>query len=134
MRKFAMMAASVLVVGLFAGCGADDETGPADASGTSASSHPETEPEGSAATTEATDPTCASVWSAGERLPRPYRGCFDEARDEWVPAEVWHCSTGQRIVTFGDSFYAVRGESIVETSTSLQDDAEFAEMMAVCTA
>ena len=58
---------------------------------------------------EPTGPACADVWVAGATLPQKYAGCQDAEKDKWMQAMVYMCSSGQRLVTFGRTFYAAKG-------------------------
>ena len=138
-RRFAA-AAAVLTV-LLAGCGDDgSETATDDAGatpGTSASVSPTEEPtptEGATPTEEEAatpeGPLCGEVWVDGEMLPARYRGCLDG--EKWRDAFVYPCSSGQKLVTFGRTFYAAKGERITESSTPLARNPEFQDVLATC--
>lgn len=126
MRNLSAAAAIVLAATLLVGCGADsaDDDPPA----TTPSLTDTTESSGP------TEPLCSDVWVEGEVLVKPYAGCHDAETDAWVDSDVTHCSSGQRIVTFADSFYAVPGREVVEVAGPLADDPDFTQMLASCTA
>lgn len=141
MRNLSAAAAIVLAMTLLVGCGADsaDDDPPAttptltdnpDSSNTD-SPHTESPHTGSSGPTE---PLCSDVWVDGEVLVKPYAGCYDADSDSWVDADVTHCSSGQRIVTFADSFYAVPGREVVGVAGPLAADPDYTQMVASCTA
>ena len=69
---------------------------------------------------------------AGATLPRKYAGCQDAEQGKWMQAMVYQCSSGQRLVTFGRTFYAAMGEVITESETSLARNPEFKKVLASC--
>ena len=77
-------------------------------------------------------PTCSSIWVTGEDLPEDYSGCLED--DETVKPEIIDCSSGQRIVTFNDEYWAVRGEIIGHAPAGLDDDEPFADVLYSCRA
>lgn len=77
-------------------------------------------------------PACADVWVAGATLPQKYSGCQDAEKDTFVQAMVYMCSSGQRLVTFGRTFYAAKGEVITESETPLARNPEFKKVLASC--
>jgi hypothetical protein len=83
-------------------------------------------------TEEPAGPACADVWVAGATLPQKYDGCQDAEKDKWMQAMIYHCSSGQRLVTFGRTFYAAKGEVITESETPLARNPEFKKVMASC--
>lgn len=125
-----VLPAALLALGLaLTGCaddGPDSATDPASQSPSAAPSSSPTQP------AERTDPACAEVWVAGQRLPKPYRGCFDVDRERWAEPDVYQCSSGQRIVTYGRTFYAVQGRPVVETDGPRSRDRKFRSLMATC--
>ena len=131
-------AALTLAAGLtLAGCGGDGSDSADDPSaGESASTSeeptetPSEEP--SETSTEPAGPACSDVWVAGATLPAKYAGCQDDAKGTWVEAMVYHCSSGQRLVTYKRTFYAAKGEVITESKTPLARDREFQKVMASC--
>jgi len=134
--------ALVLVAGLgLSACGEDGpETAEEPTSGETSSTPSETpteEPteEPSETSTEAPEPkgpACADVWVAGSTLPQKYAGCQDADKDTWMQAMVYMCSSGQRLVTFGRTFYAAKGGVITESETPLARNPEFKKVMASC--
>jgi hypothetical protein len=130
--------AAVLVV-LLTACGEDDTA--TDGSGStpdasvSASPSEEASPSGETTPTEEEEatpqgPACAEVWVAGQVLPQRYRGCLDG--EKWREAFVYPCSSGQKLVTYGRTFYAAKGEKVVESPTPLAKNPEFQGALAAC--
>jgi hypothetical protein len=83
-------------------------------------------------TEEPAGPACADVWVAGATLPEKYAGCQDAEKDKWVQAMVYHCSSGQRLVTYGTTFYAAKGEVVNESKVPLRRNREFQKVLASC--
>ena len=91
-------------------------------------------------TAEATDsppttpawPACGDTWVADAKLPFAYKGCLDG--DQAVDADNLSCSSGQRIVRYDDSFYAVAGGQIHQASAPLEKDKEYLKSVRVCRA
>lgn len=77
-------------------------------------------------------PACADVWVAGATLPAKYDGCQDVEKDKWMEAMVYHCSSGQRLVTYGTTFYAAKGEVVNESKVPLRRNREFQKVLASC--
>ena len=124
--------ALVLLAGLgLAACGEDDPDSADDPSaGESTSTSSETptqEP-----TEEPMGPACTDVWVAGATLPATYDGCQDADKGKWVEAMVYHCSSGQRLVTYGTTFYAAKGEVVNESDVPLRRNREFQKVLASC--
>ncbi len=113
MRKN-LAAALLLAAGALAACG-DSSDGADDAS----ESTP-TQPEAA---------ECAEVWRAGEELPHDYRGCTEG--DEMVQADDRLCSSGQELVRYSTTHYAVRGGPIQEVE-DLDADREFQRILRDC--
>ena len=147
MRHAAVTIAAVVVL---AGCGADDGGATAEGSATpspsevsSASSSPSpakdekpkkaepTEDEPKAAVPDDA-PACASVWRTGTRLARTYEGCMSGAT--FVAVDQEPCSFGQRLVRYGDHFYAVRGGPVNRTDAPLLKDRDYRGAIASCRA
>ncbi|WP_114422227.1 hypothetical protein [Nocardioides houyundeii] len=138
-RRFpaaSILLAAVLAV-LLTGCGEDSSDTASDDSastpGTSVSSSPS--PEGTP--TESTEeeatpegPLCEEVWVDGQVLPRRYQGCLDGTK--WREAFVYPCSSGQNLVTFGRTFYAAKGERVVESATPLAKNPQFQSALSAC--
>ncbi len=64
-------------------------------------------------------PDCTAVWVEGKTLPAAYAGCHGTAGD--VKAHKIGCSSGQTIVIYTQSYYAVLGGSIHQTANILKD-------------
>jgi hypothetical protein len=64
-------------------------------------------------------PDCTGVWVEGKKLPLAYAGCNAAAGD--VKAHKIGCSSGQTIVIYTQSYYAVLGGSIHHTTNILKD-------------
>lgn len=128
--------AALVLPALLAGCGdeAGDETAtePTSSASPSTSESPSETPTDSGEEAEPTSPACSEVWVAGQVLDQKYAGCFDEDKDRWVQAMVYQCSSGQRLVTFARTFYAAKGEKVIETDGPLAKDAGFKKVMATC--
>ena len=144
MRRAAVLLAALV---LLAGCGADTEdtsaqdaeasTSPAaDATSPSPSptktkDNPEDEPAESPSV-PADAPACAAVWKDGTRLARDYEGCM--AGGDFVAVDQEPCSFGQRLVRYGDHFYAVRGGPVNRTAAPLAKDRDYRGAIASCRA
>ncbi|MCW2735472.1 hypothetical protein [Nocardioides sp.] len=129
-------AALTLVAGL--GLTACGEEGPDSAEEPSTSESPSTPTEEPSETPteepaeELAGPACADVWVAGATLPERYDGCQDADKGKWVQAMVYHCSSGQRLVTYGTTFYAAKGEVVNESKVPLRRNREFHKVLASC--
>jgi hypothetical protein len=77
-------------------------------------------------------PDCAAVWQDGSELPRSYAGCNSD--EGFVATDKLGCSSGQRMVRYGDHFYAVFGGTIHETESPLEDDRGYRAAVASCRA
>lgn len=78
-------------------------------------------------------PACAEVWQEDTDLPADYAGCDDGGTE--VAAEVVDCSSGQRVVTYADEYWAVPGHVIARAaSPGLTDDPGYQADMASCRA
>ena len=75
-------------------------------------------------------PACGDVWVADARLALGYKGCLEG--DEAVKADNLSCSSGQRIVRYDDSFFAVAGGTIYETSGPLDKDKVYLQKVRTC--
>lgn len=107
------------------GCG--DEGSTPRASDPSSSSSPSASPSASSGA-----PDCAGVWKGGGELPRSYDGC--NSQEGFVASDTLGCSSGQRMVRYGDHFYAVPGGTIHETESPLEDDRGYRVAVASCRA
>ena len=119
--------------------------GDADGASTATDTTSETTPSASASTEPSDDgsapadkavppgtPPCSDVWQEGARLARAYDGCEDGG--ELVAREGLGCSSGQRLVTYADHYYAVLGGSIHETERSLLRDRGYVRTVRGCRA
>ena len=77
-------------------------------------------------------PRCASLWTAGGRIPRVYSGCNDG--DTFVARDTLACSSGQRLARFGDRFYGVLGGTVTRSTSSLDTDKGYRDAVASCRA
>ena len=92
-------------------------------------------PEPSESPSETTPPTpdwpaCGDVWVADARLALGYKGCLEG--ETAVKADNLSCSSGQRMVRYDDSFFAVAGGSIYETSGPLEKDKLYLQKVRTC--
>jgi len=132
----------MLVLGLVTGCGSDGDAGDVatDSSATpseSASPSDDATPQATPSPTDdnaapATWQTCADVWNEGKTLPKPYPGCALDGKA--VPADSIHCSMGALLVTYDDRFWGVPGHEISRADGKLQQDADYRQDRATCTA
>ncbi len=133
-RGAAVALAFVAGLGLTAcgeqGSGAAEE--PSAGESTSTPTEDPTESPTEEATEEPTGPACADVWVAGATLPEKYSGCQDAEKDKWIEAMVYHCSSGQRLVTYRTTFYAAKGEVVNESQVPLRRNQEFQKVLATC--
>jgi hypothetical protein len=114
--------AVLLALGV-AACGDEGSDGPqsADESTPTASDSPKSDL-----------PDCDSVWQEGADLPANYRGC--SADGEAVAPKIVDCSSGQRIVTYDDHYWAVRGHVIGYAEQGLANDKKYAGILYSCRA
>lgn len=137
-------AALTLVAGLgLTACGSND-SGSADDPSAGAGSSPTTSETSTESTSESptqspsespsepAGPACAEVWVAGATLPQNYNGCQDAEKGKWIEALVYHCSSGQRLVTYQRNFYAAKGEVITESTVPLARDNKFQKILTTC--
>ena len=128
-----------------AACGGDSDSTATDPDASDSSTAPDT-----ASPTEATEtsepsetasettpptpdwPACGDVWVADARLALGYKGCLEG--DTAVKADNLSCSSGQRIVRYDDSFFAVAGGTIYETSGPLDKDKVYLQKVRTCRA
>jgi hypothetical protein len=114
-------AAAGFVVLALAGCGEEGST--PRAADPSASTSP---------SASSGAPDCASIWKGGDELPRSYDGCNSD--EGFVASDKLGCSSGQRMVRYGDHFYAVPGGTIHETKSPLEDDRRYRVAVKSCRA
>jgi hypothetical protein len=107
------------------GCG--EEEGGRATDDTSSSASPSASP-----STSNDAPDCAAVWQDEGELPRSYKGCNGD--EGFVSTDTLGCSSGQRMVRYGDHFYAVPGGTIHETESPLEDDRGYRDALASCRA
>lgn len=136
-RSHRTVVAVTLVAGLgLSACGEqgpDSAEEPSSSAATSATETPTQEPtEAATEEPEPSGPACSDVWVAGATLPQKYAGCQDAEKDAFMQAMVYMCSSGQRLVTFGRTFYAAKGEVITESETPLARNPEFKKVLASC--
>lgn len=112
------------------GCGSSGSSAP-DAAGTDPTGSPA--PSISESSAPADGPACDSVWQEGATLPRSYRGCVDGS-GTLVPRDALGCSSGQRMVSHADRYYAVLGGTIHEATTPLAEDREYRAAVRSCRA
>lgn len=120
-----VLVALVAVLGLaLTGCG-DQEGGAGGATDDTSTS--------SSASPDATDaPACTEVWKAGKKLPQGYDGCAGE-QGTLAADEPMLCSSGQKIFTYDDRYYAVPGAKVIDVHGSLLDSAKFRRAQRTCT-
>ncbi len=130
----APLLAGLALVGLaLSACGEQEPDSAAEPSTSSSPTSTETPSESPSETpSEPAGPACSEVWVAGATLPAGYQGCQDDTKQKWVQAMVYHCSSGQRLVTFGTTFYAAKGERINESDVPLRRDRDFQKILASC--
>jgi hypothetical protein len=114
----------VVAVALLALTGCGEDTAGQEAEGASSPASP---------SASSGAPDCDAVWRDGNELPRSYSGCND-SDEGFVAAEKLGCSSGQRMVSYGDHFYAVLGGTIHGTESSLEDDRGYRNAVASCRA
>lgn len=85
------------------------------------------------ATAPADAPSCAKTWTEGGVIPRAYAGCVEDD-GTYVKADRLGCSSGQRMVMYGDRFYGVAGGEIHMTSGPLQKDRDYQAAVRRCRA
>ena len=119
--------AAALVVAVLALAGCGDEGSTPRAADPSSSASPSARPSASNGA-----PDCADIWKGGGELPRSYDGCNSDGG--FVASDKLGCSSGQRMVRYGDHFYAVPGGTIHETKSLLEDDRGYRNAVASCRA
>lgn len=78
-------------------------------------------------------PACADVWSTDATLPRGYDGCVD-SDGTYVPRDALGCSSGQVLVQYDDTFFAVVGGTVRRGSSPLADDRDYRAAVRSCRA
>ena len=120
---------AALAACVLASCGQQDGEGAAEEQprpeSSSSSSAGEEAPSGT--------PDCSEVWQQGGAIPRGYQGCADET-GTYVERDALGCSSGQRMVRYGDRFWGVLGGTVNEAQGSLEDDRDYRISMRSCTA
>lgn len=111
------------------GCGSSGSTAE-DAAGADQSRTPDA-PESSESSVDG--PACDTVWQVDKTLPRTYQGCVDAA-GALERRNVLGCSSGQRLVSHDDRYWAVLGGTIHEASTTLARDPEYRTAVRSCRA
>jgi hypothetical protein len=150
MRRAAVLVAAVIAL---AGCGTDSATStegsvtasestsettgdatsaPPSASPTKSRAEEDPSPSHEPAAVPAGTPGCATVWVDGTRLARDYAGC--RLGQRFVEPDQEPCSFGQRLVRYGDHFYAVRGGPVNRTTARLAKDRDYRGAIASCRA
>ncbi|MGL5823753.1 MAG: hypothetical protein ACRCYU_02775 [Nocardioides sp.] len=130
----------IVAVLALAACGTDTTTSPISGIDASSRTQPasaspagteESAPSSGAATAQSASwPDCRVIWVPGDRLPRRYRGCLDGATS--VPAQVRNCSSGGRLVIYGNRFYAALGGPINQVPGQLATDQDFQQVSTAC--
>ena len=145
MRTGWLLASAALVLAVVTGCG-DDAGTTASATPSPSSSEPSATVSDDASESPSEEPSksegptpapenmvaCTAVWKDGARLPHGFVACQEKGYA--VKTEQRGCSFGQRLVTYDDHFYAVRGGVIHRTPTVLARDRGYRSAMASCTA
>lgn len=138
-RRLALAAVALVALSSLAACGSEEtaEDPSASTDTPSVTEEPTTAPSETPTETPTeepvTEPACAEVWTPGARLPAQYEGCADES-GTWVQADIYYCSSGQTLTTYGDRHYAARGRKVVKAAKPLTKDPVFKQAMAACTA
>lgn len=118
------------------GCGSDGGSdAPTDPSADPGASSSPAAPASSSAAPDipADAPSCSDTWVVGAKLPRAYRGCVGD--DEYLARDVLECSSGQRLVRYDESYYAVLGGTIIAAQKSpLRKDADYRRVIVACRA
>ncbi len=131
-----LAASGLLAVALSALTACGDTTDQAqdpgqDPSSTSGEASEPTESESSDVPADA--PACDQVWADGGKIARTYRGCVDES-GAYVERDSVGCSSGQRLVVFGDRFWGVQGGTVYEADGSLDQDRDYRDATRRCAA
>lgn len=130
------MASGLLAVALSAltACGdsADEAQDPSDSTSSTTQESPEPG-ESESSDVPADAPVCGEVWVAGGKIARTYQGCVDES-GAYVERDSVGCSSGQRLVVFGDRFWGVQGGTVYEADGSLDQDRDYRDATRRCAA
>ena len=131
-RSLAAFSAPVLSVVLLAGCGSDDSGNAAEDPGSDSSTPatPSTPISSDTAPAGPPLPACGDIWKVGATLPESYIGC-DQGGTQ-MPAETFECSSGQILVTYGDTYWAVLEGKVQQAKGPLLRDPAFVEDQTVC--
>ena len=131
-RLLAAFCVPVLSVALLAGCGSDDSDGSDGTADDPVSDTPSASSPASTDTAAAVPPlpACADVWRAEAVLPDPYEGCLEG--DRAMPAASFECSSGQLIVTYDDTYWAVAGGKIQQAKGALLKDPNYKKQFTAC--
>ena len=140
--RLRLLAAVLPVLLLATACGSDDPVRTAEdppsseepseePSGEPSESLPEPTSVGTSGTVSEL-PDCATVWVAGQDLPRPYRGCVEDGAE--VRPDSVFCSFGRPLVTHADRFWALPGAEVHGTAGPLEQDRGYRRALRSCTA
>ena len=134
-RRLVLPGLLLVASGALGGCGSDDQAVAVADPTTPASSSDEVDT--STATPAPPEipagaPACADIWTEGAKLPRMYAGCA--ADDAYLERDVIECSSGQRVVRFDDSYYAVLGGPVQAAPPSLSENDDYQEFLVSCRA
>lgn len=116
--------AALAVVAALAACGDDD--------GSEGAGGPTASAEGTEAPATRA-PACTDVWVEGDDLPKGYSGCADD-EGTLVEPTVVDCSSGQRVVTHDNRWWAVRGHRIGHAPDGLEQSKDYRRVLRSCRA
>lgn len=131
-----LVASGLLAVALSAltACGDSADEAQDPGAGASSTTEESSDPaESESADVPADAPVCGEVWVAGEKIARTYRGCVDES-GAYVERDSVGCSSGQRLVVFGDRYWGVQGGTVYEADGSLDQDRDYRDATRRCAA
>ena len=125
-RHVLLAALSALVL---AGCTTSDTDG---GLGADPSTQPRATGSATSPTPVPTGPDCATVWKAGDVLPRDYALCVEDGAAG--VQDVTECQDGPPLVVFDDELFGRPGEEIQAPSASpVQDTEEYGDAYRECT-